>query len=1605
MDATQLAEMLDLLRQTLTAVAQGSAGPAGPDPRLMRPTKMTAEDRPEAYLEVFEALATSAGWDQAQWARCLLPQLTGEAQAAARTLAPDRMMDYPTLKATILNRVGATPEGYRRKFREERFSPEEHPRTMAHRLNEDARGWLRPDATTKTRLVEMIVVERFLECLAPEPRLWVQRQAPATLDQAVALAEQYQAAEPTPARLPERSTAADSSLFRGSGHSISCSASAVVGAILLISPMISGSETAAGVGGLQTSSPFFVAGSSPWWGSGHSTSCCDAEQQAAPGDAEQQAAPGDAEQQAAPGDVEQQAAPGDAEQQTAPGDVEQQAAQDDARQASLGEVRLASLGEARLSSLGETRLASLGGARLASLGGARLASLGCAKLNCSSSCGGGGSSKQSSHVGEGGEPAGIHPLLLEEAEVAPAALLLPVEVMETESAPAALLLAVAEAEAAPAAFLLVAKVVEAEAALLLVEVMSWNRSCLKYREPWSFLWSCTSFIMWIFFKEDESAGDSSSTAAACVHDNTVFSRIFQILYRNEEIVVNDPMNFRVHLLLDGEKAKGLVRTQYGSVRLGLNVNNKVRLVEEALSEVDFQLKLDLHFTDTEQQLSDIATVPMISSRTLGLHFHPRRGLHHHVPVMFDYFHLSVISVTIHASLVALHQPLIRQKLDSYEFYIVELSVRYGGTMFFDFHKSFSAKAAAILASDNHIIDWAQPDLDLFNRIFSGLRANTCWGSFYVPSVNCMQRAYSWHRRLCCLLLNAHRGLRIYYTGLMKQIPELPQTEIEELPIEETVKQLSAELQKEHESNVLVKDVSNEYDSKSTTNQTEIPPHGGTLYENEDILLFSLSVTDTSISEMERTVTVPSKCEPAENDTYGAGKDDFTRSLRTMKRWSSVISDSGIESEPSSVAWLDVRIRPQDFSSERDLLHQLVRRHTMHRNSLEGCHTESNASLPSGIQASLTSISSLPYEEEEQEVELSKLTKSVSAPQISSPEEDLEMNQDPRQRGDESQSCTAEGGNIMRQNDRPVGNASSLEDILEGDIPECVTIRRESSKNEHRDINIYEDYNCSKEMNIPRILENQVVLCTVDAVLQGVPEAFLYKKFVDKELPKHTGTQPDKAVFYTSASSPITQENFKNNSVPNCGDQLDSQKVPHLSDKVPAFDLKEGDVSEGEFRSSLDSTNKATLRESDQCFHQIELNEEDNLNERIDCEHPTLPSQEKSSNIPSSGLAFMNRKVVEVVNLSVSCAPTCLPFSSVLRDSPSVSGFSTRQATSPITRQPLGSFGVISSNSFCVDEETSERMLNFYKAKVDLLNELKFRGTLYSNLPQLASDVPYFPPEEEEENFEDGIHLVICVHGLDGNSADLRLVKTFIELGLPGSKLDFLMSERNQTDTFADFDTMTDRLLDEIIQHIQLYNLTIARISFIGHSLGNIIIRSVLTRPRFRYYLNKLHTFLSLSGPHLGMLYNTSTLVSTGLWLMQKFKKSGSLLQLTFRDHSDPRKTFLYLLSQKPGLQHFKNVVLVASPQDRYVPFHSARIEMCRTALKDRATGPVYVEMINNLLQPLLDAKECNLIRQNVFHALPNTANTLIGRAAHIAVLDSELFLEKFFLVAGLHYFK
>lgn len=49
----------------------------------------------------------------------------------------------------------------------------------------------------------------------------------------------------------------------------------------------------------------------------------------------------------------------------------------------------------------------------------------------------------------------------------------------------------------------------------------------------------------------------------------------------------------------------------------------------------------------------------VSTRTLQLHVTPTKGLHYHLPVLFDYFHLAAVAVSVHASLVAVHQPYIK----------------------------------------------------------------------------------------------------------------------------------------------------------------------------------------------------------------------------------------------------------------------------------------------------------------------------------------------------------------------------------------------------------------------------------------------------------------------------------------------------------------------------------------------------------------------------------------------------------------------------------------------------------------------------------------------------------------------------------------------------------------------------------------------------------------------------------------------------------------------------------------------------------------------------------------------------------------------------------
>lgn len=70
-------------------------------------------------------------------------------------------------------------------------------------------------------------------------------------------------------------------------------------------------------------------------------------------------------------------------------------------------------------------------------------------------------------------------------------------------------------------------------------------------------------------------------------------------------------------------------------------------------------------------------------------------------------------------------PQRRVELDSYLREIIDMSSKFGGTTFYEYHKSFSARAAALLLNYNIKVDWSRRDNNQFCSIFAGHKANSC----------------------------------------------------------------------------------------------------------------------------------------------------------------------------------------------------------------------------------------------------------------------------------------------------------------------------------------------------------------------------------------------------------------------------------------------------------------------------------------------------------------------------------------------------------------------------------------------------------------------------------------------------------------------------------------------------------------------------------------------------------------------------------------------------------------------------------------------------------------------------------------------------------------
>lgn len=248
----------------------------------------------------------------------------------------------------------------------------------------------------------------------------------------------------------------------------------------------------------------------------------------------------------------------------------------------------------------------------------------------------------------------------------------------------------------------------------------------------------------------------------------------------------------------------------------------------------------------------------------------------------------------------------------------------------------------------------------------------------------------------------------------------------------------------------------------------------------------------------------------------------------------------------------------------------------------------------------------------------------------------------------------------------------------------------------------------------------------------------------------------------------------------------------------------------------------------------------------------------------------------------------------------------------------------------------------------------------------------------------GVHLFVLVHGWQGNSFDMRLMKNNLALLFPDAI--FLCATSNEDNTEGDMNESGIRLAQEVVNYICDWcpGSALGRLSFVTFSCGGLIVRAAL--PLLHEYSSKMFTLMMFSGQHLGFLTEPLSMVSAGLWGLKKWRKSKFLEQMSMTDAADPKESFIYRLSKTKGVEYFKWIALVSCKQDQFAPYESARAQLS-TASDSQPDREIYGAMVRNIWESV---RQEGVFRFDVNFSIPEkNLDAVIGRAAHIRFLECQ----------------
>eukprot|EP00762_Andalucia_godoyi_P000167 ANDGO_02389.mRNA.1 hypothetical protein len=274
------------------------------------------------------------------------------------------------------------------------------------------------------------------------------------------------------------------------------------------------------------------------------------------------------------------------------------------------------------------------------------------------------------------------------------------------------------------------------------------------------------------------------------------------------------------------------------------------------------------------------------------------------------------------------------------------------------------------------------------------------------------------------------------------------------------------------------------------------------------------------------------------------------------------------------------------------------------------------------------------------------------------------------------------------------------------------------------------------------------------------------------------------------------------------------------------------------------------------------------------------------------------------------------------------------------------------------------------------------------------------------------HLIVFVHGFMSCASDMSVLADAVLRRYSDvlQDLSIFLPKSNEDRDHSSIAEMGQNLAQELHDFMRLRG-EFDRISFVGHSLGALVVRASLASPLLENILFKLGVFVSLGSPHLGTNHLDNMIVGFGLRRIMRKQPSACLQELCLTDRTGGTK-LLESLSTGCQFGYFSHYVLFSSRTDKYIPLYSSRIELDDNTLRDSKFASSYVQMGLNLLKvmdqgcPTLDPKHGGQQRKFMrimvdFQSVSKSEkdknpllggrifskmNRLLGRSSHVAYL-------------------